>query len=67
MHCQIGEITFSYGKYSRLAGNAAFSDALTKDKKNWLIHQVIKSNDMNYLCKRSTMTHAMMHHDAFAL
>ncbi|GKX38652.1 hypothetical protein SOASR014_23910 [Pectobacterium carotovorum subsp. carotovorum] len=67
MHCQIGEITFSYGKYSRLAGNAAFSDALTKYKKNWLIHRVIKSNNMNYLCKRAIMTHAMMHHDAFAL
>ncbi|MEI7261769.1 hypothetical protein WCT73_02440 [Pectobacterium carotovorum] len=67
MPCQIGEITFSYGKCARLAGNAAFSDALINGKKNWLIHRVIKSNDMNYLCKRSIMTHAMMHHDAFAL
>ncbi len=38
MLCQIGEITFPYGKYSRLAGNAAFSDALIKGKENWLIH-----------------------------
>lgn len=49
MPCQIGEITFSYDKYSRLAGTAAFSDALINHKKNWLIHRVIKSNDMNYL------------------
>ncbi|MEI7182200.1 hypothetical protein WCT96_02605 [Pectobacterium carotovorum] len=67
MPCQIGKITFSYDKHARLAGNAAFSDALIKGKKNWLIHRVIKSSDMNCLCKGAIMTHAMMHHDAFAL
>ena len=67
MPCQIGKITFYYDKHAHLAGNAAFSDALINGKKNWLIHRVIKSNDMNCLCKRSIMTHAMMHHDAFAL
>ncbi|SHG09217.1 hypothetical protein SAMN05444147_101371 [Pectobacterium carotovorum] len=47
MPCQIVKITFSYDKHARLAGNAAFSDALIKGKKNWLIHRVIKSSDMN--------------------